>query len=557
VLLLHSLEHESAPFSVFEEVFHMHIGKHSPEGVQFYEVSLQSGEGADQESVLGYALSRFGKQAPDLIVPIGGLAAKFAVVNRPRLFPSTPMLLAAVDDRHLENAVLTDNDTVLAVRHVPAHVVENILSILPETTNIFVVLGHSELERFWRTAIERDLERFRNRLTLTWGNDLSFPEILKRSAALPARSAIFYALMSVDAAGVAQTEKDALADIHSVANAPLFGTQSTQMGDGIVGGPLMSMDDLGRSAAQVALRILNGESPGKIKTQPQTPGSPSFDWRELRRWNIDENRLPPDSVLLFREPTLWQRYKWYVVASVAVCIAQLLLIFALFTNLAKRRRAEEVARGLGRQLLQAEEGERARVARELHDDITQRLARLAIDTSGLPSEQNQAARDTMTRGVRDELVRLSEDVHALAYKMHPALLQRLGLANSLRAECDRFSRQESIDVSLKLEKIPEQIPHDTALCLVRVTQEALTNVGRHAQSKTAEVSLRMASKGLELTVTDTGVGFNGGKKSPLCLGVASMQERVRLLKGKLTVNGRADQGTMVRAWVPFEKNGVK
>ena len=116
------------------------------------------------------------------------------------------------------------------------------------------------------------------------------------------------------------------------------------MGDGIVGGPLMSMDELGHNAAQVALRILNGESPGNITTKPQPPGPPSFDWRELRRWNIDENRLPPDSVLLFREPTLWQRYRWYVVATVAVCIAQLLLIFALFTNLAKRRRAEEVAR---------------------------------------------------------------------------------------------------------------------------------------------------------------------------------------------------------------------
>jgi len=91
---------------------------------------------------------------------------------------------------------------------------------------------------------------------------------------------------------------------------------------------------------------------------------------------------------------------------------------------------------------------------------------------------------------------------------------------------------------------------------VRVTQEALTNVSRHAQSKTAEVSLRMASNGLELTVTDTGIGFNGVKKSPLCLGFASMQERVRLLKGKLTVDSKPDHGTMVRAWVPFEKNHV-
>jgi hypothetical protein len=178
LLLLHSLEHESAPFSVFEEAFRRNLGKELPEGVQFYEVSLQSGEGADQESVLGYALSRFGKHPPDLIVPIGGPAASFAKKNRSRLFPSTPMLLAAVDQRHLEDAALTDNDTVVAVRHDPAQTIETILSILPETTNIFMVLGNSDLERFWRSAIERDLQRFRDRLTFAWGNGLSFPEIL-------------------------------------------------------------------------------------------------------------------------------------------------------------------------------------------------------------------------------------------------------------------------------------------------------------------------------------------------------------------------------------------
>jgi signal transduction histidine kinase len=362
--------------------------------------------------------------------------------------------------------------------------------------------------------------------------------------------------MSVDSAGIAQTEETGLAELHSVANAPIFGAQSSQFGHGIVGGPLMSMDDLGETAARFTLRILNGESPGNIKPQTQVPGLPLFDWRELRRWNIDEDRLPSGSVVHFREPTLWQRYKWYVVASALVCLVELTLIFALFINLVKRRRAEAVARELGRQLLKAEEAERARVASELHDDITQRLACLAIDTSGLDSEQNQATRGLLTRGVRDELVRLSEDVHSLAYKMHPSLLQRLGLSKSLRAECERFSRQESISVNLKLEEIPAQVPHDTALCLVRVTQEALSNVGRHAQSKTAEVSLRTAADGLELTVTDTGVGFNAGERPRSSLGFDSMQERVRLLEGKLTIKSKPNQGTMVCAWVPFEKNRV-
>jgi signal transduction histidine kinase len=557
VLLLHSLEHESAPFATFEQAFRRNLGAQLPEGVQFSEVSLQTGQGADQEPVLGYALARFGKQPPDLIVSMGGPAARFAQKYRQRLFPSTPLVFAAVDQRHLEGAVLTSSDTVVAVRHDPAEAIEAILNILPKTKNIFVVLGNSELERFWRSTLERDLERFRARLTFAWGNGLSFSEILKRSATLPPHSAIFYALMSVDSSGVVQTEEDALADLQAVANAPLFGVQSSQMGHGIVGGPLMSMEELGVNTARVAARILGGELPGSIKTQVQTPGPPSFDWRELRRWNIDENRLPPNSVVRFREPTFWERYKAYVVAGAAVCIAELLMIFALFTNLIKRRQAEEVARRLGRKLLQAEEAERARIARELHDDVTQRLARLAIDTSELHSERDSSTRDAMTREVRDELKRLSEDVHSLAYKMHPALLKRLGLARSLEAECDRFSRQESIDVKLKIEEIPDLIPHDTALCLVRVTQEALTNVVRHAQSKTADVCLRMAEDGFELTVTDSGVGFNGSMESSLRLGFASMQERVRLLNGKLVVDSRPARGTTVRAWVPFEKNSVK
>jgi hypothetical protein len=153
------------------------------------------------------------------------------------------------------------------VRHDPAQAIEGILRLLPETTNIFVVIGNSELERFWRKVLETDLEPFRNRVTFEWGTGLTFAEMLKRAAALPERSAIFHALMSVDAAGIAQTEEAALAELHSVANAPLFGVNGSQLGHGIVGGQLMSMDELARNTAEVALRILNGESPGNINRQ--------------------------------------------------------------------------------------------------------------------------------------------------------------------------------------------------------------------------------------------------------------------------------------------------
>jgi signal transduction histidine kinase len=524
--------------------------------VHFDEVSLQETDSAvSQQPILNYLRSRFETKPPDLLVPIGARAVKFATANRSKLFPFTPMLLTAVDDRHLENFDLTSNETIVAVRNDPSLVIETILSLLPDTKSVFVVIGNSEVERFWRQSLEGEFLQFRNKLTFEWGNELTFSEMLKRSSTLPPHSAIFYALMSVDREGIAQTEGTALEELHEVANAPIFGVQSSQFGHGIVGGSLMSMEDLGQTAARVTARILKGESPGSIKTDPLVPGPPLFDWRELRRWNIDESRLPSDSIIKFREPTLWQRYKWYVVASIAVFSIELVLIVGLISNLVRRRKAEAAARELGKQLVRAEEAERTRIARELHDDITQRLARLAIDAGGLNSDQ-QATRSAVARDVREELTRLSEDGHALAYKMHPALLQRLGLATSLRVECERFSQRESIPVCLNLAEIPRQVSQDTALCLVRVMQEALTNVGRHAQAETAAVSLRVAGEGLELTVTDTGIGFKPGMEFRQSLGLASMQERVRLLEGQLTVESKPNKGTMVRAWVPLDENRI-
>jgi signal transduction histidine kinase len=123
---------------------------------------------------------------------------------------------------------------------------------------------------------------------------------------MPPHSAIFFAILSLDGKGEPWVQADALTSLHAVANAPMFALSG--MGRGIVGGPLLSIHDLSRTTAQVALRVLAGESPGRIKTLTQRTGQPTYDARELRRWKIDEGRLPPASVVLFREPTLWQRY---------------------------------------------------------------------------------------------------------------------------------------------------------------------------------------------------------------------------------------------------------
>ena len=176
--------------------------------------------------------------------------------------------------------------------------------------------GNSAPEGSWRKAMDREFERFKDRLTFVWLNELSFTEILKRSSALPPNSAIFFPTLVVDGKGVFHSEERALAQLHAVANAPIFAINDFQLGQGIVGGSLRSRwSDVARDTAAVALRILRGESPGHIKTAPRRTGTPTYDWRELQRWGISEARLPAGSIVLFRPPSLWDRSKLYIVGS--------------------------------------------------------------------------------------------------------------------------------------------------------------------------------------------------------------------------------------------------
>ena len=158
--------------------------------------------------------------------------------------------------------------------------------------------------------------------------------MLKPTAALPPNSAIYFQVLSMDAKGVRHVEDKTLAAFHAAANAPIFGLHSAQLGRGIVGGPLLSNEDLVRSTATVAVRMLRGES---LTVPPKVAATPAFDWRELRRWGIGENRLQPGSVVLFREPTAWQRYRPQIIAGVAFASVQAVFGIALLASLVKRR----------------------------------------------------------------------------------------------------------------------------------------------------------------------------------------------------------------------------
>jgi signal transduction histidine kinase len=227
--------------------------------------------------------------------------------------------------------------------------------------------------------------------------------------------------------------------------------------------------------------------------------------------------------------------------------------FGVLRDITQVKRAEGELRSLSRRLIGAHEEERALLARDLHDDVTQRLAVLAIDVGRAElASEGRAHAETM-RAVREALVRLSEDIHSLAYQLHPSVLDELGLAEALRAECERRARHSRVALSIDVDQAPAAVGRDEALCLFRVAQEALGNVIRHAHARAVNVVLRGMDGGLLLSVRDDGVGFDPeSPREGRSLGLASMRERLRLVDGTLDIESARGRGTAIVAWVPVE-----
>jgi signal transduction histidine kinase len=564
ILMMHSFGRDFSPWNEYAKNIRAELERQAQEPMDLLEASLISARFADDTSegpFANYLSTLFASHKLDLVIAIGAPAASFVQRFRQQIFPATPMLITAVEQRILPLANLTPNDAVVAVKIDIPELFENILQVLPKTNKIAVIIGNSPIEKYWLGQMREELQPLSGRVQFTWFNELSFEDMVERSAALPPHSAIFFGPLNVDASGAAHEENSAVDRLHGTANAPIFTWHVGPFGRGIVGGPLLPVLEVSRQAASVAVRMLHGEAPSEIKTEPIGFGTPRFDWREMQRWGISEASLPAGSVVEFRTPTVFEQYKWYFAAAAMLCLIEAVFIIALLLSRRRlererieRQSAEGAARHFSGRLINAQEDERSRLARELHDDVTQRLALLAIDAGREERRAaNKGTNETMST-MREGLVKLSEDVHALSYRLHPSILDDLGLIEALKTECDSFSRLEGVPVDVKVEEWSSAASQQIARCLFRVAQEALRNIGRHARANTAEVSLRRLDNGLQLCVQDDGVGFDPtSQRDRPSLGLASMRERIYLLGGELEIESVPGRGTMVLAWVPVRE----
>lgn len=547
LLILDSFGRDIAPFNKAVSALRTTLARELGEPVDIYEASLDAARFAESEKeapFVEFLKFRFEGRPVDVVVPVGAPAVRFAAKHRDSLFPNTPIVFMGVDPRMLPPNAWRTNATLVTQRVNLPGIIEDMLQIQPATTNIAVIFGASPLEKFWVNECRREFAAFTNRVAFTWLNDLPLDRMIERVAALPSRSFLLFGMLVMDAAGVPYDNDEALQQLHKAASTPVFGYFASEFGLGVIGGRLYQDSEVGMLTARAAIRILHGERPESVPPQILETAVSVYDWRELNRWEISEAQLPPGSEIRFRERGLWEAHRWQILGISIVCLGQTGLIILLVVQRARRRQAEANALDLGRRLVNAQEEERTRIARELHDDITQRMALLAMDAGA----NNEPATG---RNLKQGLAQLSEDIHALSYRLHPSVLEDLGLGEALRMECERVAGNSSLSVNVNITEGCARPASEVALCLFRIAQEALRNIIRHANARIVRISLRPLDGGLQLIVADDGVGFETilSRERP-SLGLSSMRERAQLLGGALEIDSAPGQGTTVLAWVP-------
>lgn len=248
------------------------------------------------------------------------------------------------------------------------------------------------------------------------------------------------------------------------------------------------------------------------------------------------------------------------------------MVLASVVDITERKQAEEALhqkqlelqqsqaqlQDLASKLLTAQDRERQRIARDLHDDFSQRLVALTLDLAAL-DRQPSLSPESLGKAlepVREELAQLSDDLRRLAHRLHPSLLKHAGLRAALEEHIQQAMKRTELHITLKVGNVPESLPLDSATCLFRVCQESLQNVVKHANATDVLVKLSGSAKGIGLSVTDNGKGFDVHNKRNhrKGLGLISMQERLRLVKGFLNIHSRPADGTKVCAWIPFQEN---
>ena len=506
--------------------------------------------------------AKYAHADPAVILAVHDAAVSFVLAHRDELFPGVPVVFCA---EHFQASTGGDRPAdVTGAAYALSYeaTLDLALKLRPDTRRVVVVSGASSFGQFILEGA-KDTFAGRHDLEFEYLAGLPVSELLRRLAGLPDDAIVLFLIYLIDSSGRAHHANDVLAEVSRVAPVPTFALWDTNLGTGTVGGHVVRSEMQGRLAGEIAARIIRGEEPATIPVVGLGTNQFVVDWRGLQRWGISEADLPSESRILHREPSVWDEYGAYILAAAAAFIIQSCLILGLVVSRIRRGRAEraliasrEESRQLAGRLLSAQEDGDRRIARELHDDLSQRLAAAAIEAGRLAVElgEPQATHPGLAL-IRGHLTTLADDVHRISRRLHPSILDDLGLEDALRSECSGLAEHASIVVDFTSRGEFRTLPRAVVLCVYRIAQEAMRNALKHAACDRIEVEIERDDDSVFLRVEDHGRGFDAASCAHRPgVGLASMKERAHLVCGVLNVSSYLGRGTLIEARIPTHGN---
>jgi signal transduction histidine kinase len=478
--------------------------------------------------------------------------------------PSVPILVANLPS----TAVLNTNELQNAVYIVSRYDFLNTLKLAeqlqPNAQNLVIVGGASEYDRQWLDDARRQLQSKAVFYKTRYVTDLSYEEMLNEVSHLPKETIVILSIFLTDGSGQARATPEVAADLARASSAPVYSPVAGTIGKGVLGGYADDWEAQGAKVADIAFDILSGKDLATIPHVNASLHMNRIDSRELRRWHISQSRIPAGSEVSFREVDLWEQYFWQIAGVFSLILFQSLLITALIFQRARRQAAEvalrasyEEVRQLAGRLINAQEEERSRIARELHDDVGQRVASLSIGLSSLKrriADPDETVKSELSR-LQLQTTGLAKDLRDLSHELHQGALEHVGLPDALRERCDQISRESDIQIKLEVADGWTEVADDIKLCLYRVAQEALHNIAKHAHAKMGCVAIAHRNDQAVMRISDNGLGFaTHGPTGQQGIGLLSMRERVRMLGGSFEVKSAPNTGTIATVTIP---TGVK
>jgi PAS domain S-box-containing protein len=320
----------------------------SPYHLEFYSDHFDTilfPDPSTQQEFRDFYIRKYHNRKPDVIITVGSSPLKFMQEVHQRAFPGVPIVFCLPTGPLPSISALGSDFTGVQNDTAPAETLEIALRLQPGTEHVVVVGGVSDFDRQQQDYLKQQLQEFADHPAITYLTDLAMPDLLERLRHLPSHTVVLLTSMAQDAAGNRFRANESGPMVAGAANAPVFSLFDVFLNHGEVGGYLSNLSEQGKVAGGMALRMLEGKKPQDI---PLVKGVNTymFDWRAIKRWGLMESEIPPGSIVLNRQFTVWELYKGYIISGIALFLVETILIFALAWQRKRRRKSEKYSREL-------------------------------------------------------------------------------------------------------------------------------------------------------------------------------------------------------------------